>query len=255
VKARADSFLSVLSSAAFTALCALAASSDAVAQSRINIHQATFEQPKQATPEISTEELKTLLAGTKPFALLDVRPPSQYALAHIPGAVNIAVSINLSQTELPEAEEQIITKAYPDKTSLLVIYCNGEYWLKSNGVSEKLHSAGYPNVKRYQLGLPVWRALGNTVQTDLEGFRYVFARDKTAVFVDARSADEFKAETVPGAVNVRRGFNYDQGTRVIVFGSTVAQARSVAEQIAKTAYWNSSYFGGTFDELKRAGLW
>ena len=26
---------------------------------------------------------------------------------------------------------------------------------------------------RYQLGLPVWRALGNTVQTDLPGVRYI----------------------------------------------------------------------------------
>jgi rhodanese-related sulfurtransferase len=240
---------------ALAATCALAPTPGALAQSRPTIHQVTFEQPNQATPEISTEELKRLLAAAKPIVLLDVRPQSQYALAHIPGAVNIPVSINLSQKELPAAEEEIIAKAYPDKTTFLVLYCNGEYWLKSNGVSEKLHAAGYINVKRYQLGLPVWRALGNTVQTDLDGFRYVYTRDKTAVFVDARTAEEFKAETVPGAVNVRRGFNYDQGTRVIVFGSSPAQAREVAEQIARTAYWNSSYFGGSFDDLKRAGLW
>ncbi len=29
--------------------------------------------------------------------------------------------------------------------------------------------AGYINVRRYQLGMLVWRALGNTVQTDLAG--------------------------------------------------------------------------------------
>jgi rhodanese-related sulfurtransferase len=127
--------------------------------------------------------------------------------------------------------------------------------VKSKGVSEKLHKLGYTNVKRYQLGLPVWRALGNTVETNLEGFRYIFMHDKTAVFVDARSQGEFKAETVPGAKNVRRGLHPDQGTRVIVFGKDAHEARTVAEQIAKTAYWNSSYFGGTFEELRRAGLW
>lgn len=127
--------------------------------------------------------------------------------------------------------------------------------MKSKGVSEKLLKLGYTNVKRYQLGLPVWRALGNTAETNLDGFRYVFKNDKTAVFVDARSPEEFKSGTVPGAVNVRRGLHTDQGTRVIVFGRNAVEARTVAEEIAKTAYWNSSYFTGTFEELKRAGLW
>ena len=114
---------------------------------------------------------------------------------------------------------------------------------------------GYTNVKRYQLGLPVWRALGNTVETNLEGFRYVFMNDKTAVFVDVRSQEEFKAGTVPGAVNVRRGLHKDQGTRVIVFGKNAEEARTAAEHIARAPYYNSSYFAGTFEELKRAGLW
>ena len=119
---------------------------------------------------------------------------------------------------------------------------------------------GYTNVKRYQLGLPVWRALGNTVETNLEGFRYVFKNDKTAVFDDVRSQEEFRASTVPGAVNVRSqrqgvwGLHMDQGTRVIIFGRNAQEGRTVAEEIAKN-YWNSSYFGGTFDELNRAGLW
>lgn len=126
--------------------------------------------------------------------------------------------------------------------------------MRTKGVSEKLAKLGYTNVKRYQLGLPVWRALGNTVQTNFEGFRYVFTNDKTAVFVDARSQEEFKIGTVPGAVNVRTGLHMDQGTRVIVFGSNAQEARIAAEQISKF-YWNSSYFVGTFEELKSAGLW
>jgi rhodanese-related sulfurtransferase len=127
--------------------------------------------------------------------------------------------------------------------------------MRSIGVSEKLHQLGYTNVRRYQLGLPVWRALGNTVATTLEGFKYVFTNDKTAVFVDARGAEEFKSGTVPGAVNVRRGLHPDQGTRVIVFGRNAGEARKIAEQIAQTAYWNSSYFNGTFEELKAARVW
>jgi len=42
---------------------------------------------------------------------------------------------------------------------------------------------------------------------------------------------------------------------VIVFTDTPEAARKVAEEIARKAYWNSSYFGGTFAELKAARLW
>jgi hypothetical protein len=38
---------------------------------------------------------------------------------------------------------------------------------------------------------------------------------------------------------------------VIVFAAAVADARAVAEEIAKKAYWNSSYFGESFEKLKR----
>jgi rhodanese-related sulfurtransferase len=104
------------------------------------------------------------------------------------------------------------------------------------------------------------------VQTNLEGFRYVFKGDKTAVYVDARSPSEFAKGSVPGAVNVQAGeaekanedgrLPYkDKGTRVIVFAGSTEEARRVAEEIARKAYWNSSYFGGTFAELKSAKFW
>jgi rhodanese-related sulfurtransferase len=114
--------------------------------------------------------------------------------------------------------------------------------------------------------MPVWRAFGNTVQTDMLGFTYIFSKDKTAVFVDARSAEQFKAGTVPGAVNVQAGETEtantdgrlpytDKGTRIVVFADVPEKARKVAEEIAHTAFWNSSYFGGTYDQLKQARLW
>lgn len=46
----------------------------------------------------------------------------------------------------------------------------------------------------------------------------------------------------------------DKATR-LVFAETPDAARKVAEEIAGKAYWNSSYFGGTFAELSAAKLW
>ncbi|MDP3025579.1 MAG: rhodanese-like domain-containing protein [candidate division Zixibacteria bacterium] len=246
--------VSVLSFFILTLGCCLGVAQSAMAQSKLNIHQATFEESRQVTPEVTTEEVQRILAsGSEP--LLDVRSVKEYSIAHIPGSIN-----------LYEKEVERILKLYPDKTTYMVLYCNGPFCGKSKRVSEQLFKMDYINVRRYQLGLPVWRALGNTVQTDLEGFRYVFTGDKTAVFVDARSQAEFEAGSLPGAVNIRRGEaekanedgrlpHEDKGTRVIVFANNPQDARTVAEEIAKKAYWNSSYFEGTFEELKRAGLW
>ena len=224
------------------------------AQSIPTVHRTTLGETGQATPEVSTEEIVRILAsGSEP--LLDVRSPEEFAIAHIPGSIN-----------LYEKEVELVRQRYPDKATRLVFYCNGPFCGKSKRLSEQLVALGYTNVRRYQLGLPVWRALGHTVQTDLGGFRYVYKGDKTAVYVDSRGAAAAAKGTVPGAVFIQPGeaekanedgrLPYkDKGTRVIVFADTADAARKVAEEIAGKAYWNSSYFGGTFGDLMAAKLW
>ena len=226
----------------------------ASAQSLPTVHKTTLGEMAQATPEVSTEEVVRILAsGSEP--LLDVRSPEEFAIAHIPGSIN-----------LYEKEVELVRQRYPDKATRLVFYCNGPFCGKSKRLSEQLVVLGYTHVRRYQLGLPVWRALGHTVQTDLGGFRYIYQGDKTAVYVDARGAAAAAKGTVPGAVSIQPGeaekanedgrLPYkDKGTRVIVFADSADAARKVAEEIAGKAYWNSSYFGGTFADLKATKLW
>ena len=217
-------------------------------QQNPTIWQVTLGEPNPVTPEISTEQLQELLAAGK-IPVLDVRSAQEYAIAHIPGSVN-----------LYEKEVEQVTRAYPDKAAALVLYCNGPFCGKSKRLSQELVGRGYTHLRRYQLGLPVWRALGNTVQTDLAGARYILAGDKTAVWVDARSPADFARGSVPGAVNIRKGEaeaanddgrlpKKDKGTRVIIFGDTPDQARQVAIEVAHKAFWNSSYFGGSFRDL------
>ncbi|MFY9585036.1 MAG: rhodanese-like domain-containing protein [Candidatus Acidiferrales bacterium] len=59
------------------------------AQTSPNIFQATLAEPSQKTPEISTEELRKVLSA-KSATLFDARPFKEYAVSHIPGAVNVA---------------------------------------------------------------------------------------------------------------------------------------------------------------------
>jgi len=68
-----------------------------------------------------------------------------------------------------------------DKSKPIVLYCNGPHCGKSKRVSEDLLTAGFTSVRRYQLGMPVWRALGGVSQIELEGARYVSKGDQTAV--------------------------------------------------------------------------
>jgi rhodanese-related sulfurtransferase len=206
-----------------------------------------------AGTEIPTTELKQILLAGK-IPVIDVRPEKEYAVSHIPGSVNIF------ETEIERMMELC------GKSSGLVLYCNGPYCHKTGRVADNLSKKGCANIRKYQDGLPVWRAFGNTAETAPAGFKYVFSSDRTAVFVDARTKEEFNAGSVPGAKNLQAGeieaanedgrLPYtDHGTRVIVFGNSANQARQLAEAIAHRAYWNSSYLAGTYDDLKRAKLW
>ena len=216
--------------------------------------KAQQQQSASVGVEISTEELIQILK-TGNIPVIDVRPPKEYDVSHIPGSVNIF------ETEIDQ-----MMNLCRDASSGVVLYCNGPYCGKTVRVAERLSQKGCANIKKYQHGLPVWRAFGNIAETHLPGFKYIFLSDKTAVFVDARSKEEYAAGSVPGAVNLAgrdiedanqdgRLPYTDHGTRIIVFGKTISQARELAEAIAHRAYWNSSYLSAIYQDLKQARLW
>ncbi len=85
--------------------------------------------------------------------------------------------------------------------------------------------------------------------------------DKTAVFFDARTPEEFTAGSLPGARNLvlaevakakddGRLPMEDHNTRIIVFGKDGEQARAVADAIAKNAFHNVAFYAGPFESLK-----
>src|SRR5438876_11986137 len=172
-------------------ICLIATSARACAES--TVYNTTLGETNPVTPEINTEQVKKILADSS-GPVLDVRFVQEYAIAHIPGSIDIY-----------EKEIEMVAQRFPDKATPIVLYCNGPFCGKSKRVSAELLKLGYSNVKRYQLGLPIWRALGNTVQTDLAGVQYVVGADKTAVCGDARSRSEFEQASMPGAVSILAG--------------------------------------------------
>jgi rhodanese-related sulfurtransferase len=214
-----------------------------------SIYEAILDDQGQATPEISTNALRALLSEGGAI-VFDARPKNEYAIAHIPG------SINLDEKQLGR-----FTQVYADRTAAMVVYSNGPYCDLARTKSVQLLRMGYVNVSRYQLGLPVWRLLGNAAETDLQGFREMF-RARSAVIVDARSRSKYAAGTVPSAQSIlageageakldRRLRYLDPNIRIVVFADRAQDARGVAEEISRSAFPNSSYFGGTYEQLKR----
>lgn len=240
------------------AMLTVGAANVAVAQG--NVLQATLGETNQKTGEASTEDVRRILADGS-AVLIDSRKRSEYVAGHIAGAKNAAPEPGAP----PAAFVAEVSKlAGGDKSKALVLYCNGQNCQASRQLAAQLLEAGFTNVRRYQLGLPMWRALNGPVEIELEGILRVYKIDQTAVFLDARTAADFAKASLPGTHNVpadqlaagilskapmpRDDFN----TRIILFGRDSAQARTLADAIGKSAMQNVSYFPGTFEALAAA---
>jgi rhodanese-related sulfurtransferase len=241
------------------AIIGLAVVDTAVAQGN-TVDQATIGEPNPKTPEVSTVDVRRILADGSAI-VLDARKRSEYVAGHIAGAQDVAPDAGTPPSEYVAAVEHLVGG---DKSKALVLYCNGPHCQASRQLADQLVAAGFTNVRRYQLGIPMWRALSGPVEVELEGMVRIFGVDRTAVFFDARDPEAFSKGTLPGAHNVpvdrlgegglgkaplpRDDFN----ARVIVFGHDGAQARRLADLIGKTPYQNVSYFPGTFEALMAA---
>ena len=234
---------------------------DANAASSPTIYETTLMESGQKTGEVSTNELRKILAD-KSATVFDARPIMEYSMSHIPGAVNVSEKPGVPISQYVSDVAEVGRVVGNNKSAPIVLYCNGPFCGKSKRLSEELIAAGYTNVRRYQLGIPTWRALVGVTEIELAGLLYVIKDDKTAVFLDARGVDEFKAGTIPGAkslplADVKKAKDdgrlpmEDHNTRIIVFGIDGAQARAVTEAITKEAFHNVAYFGGSFDELRQ----
>jgi rhodanese-related sulfurtransferase len=234
-----------------------------------SVYLATLREANQKTPEVSTDELRQILASGS-AVVLDARPHLEYAMSHIPGARNVApkpgVSMSMYVSDVAEVEQLV----GGDRSRPLILYCNGPFCGKSKRLSEELLAAGFTSVRRYQLGIPVWRALVGLTEIEIEAVQQVFQKDRTAVFLDARSSEAFARGSLTGARSIPQGAVQpgkdvgevrsakddgrlpmeDHNTRIVIFGRDGAQARALAEAIAREAFHNVSYFNGTYDALR-----
>ncbi|MEZ5817552.1 MAG: rhodanese-like domain-containing protein [Hyphomicrobiaceae bacterium] len=219
----------------------------------LNINQATLAEAGAKTPEVSTESLRDILSN-KSAIVIDTRSTAEFEAGHIPGAINLGVA----GSDQLEAVQQLVKG---DKAKGIVLYCNGPFCQASRRLGDRLADGRFTNVRRYQLGMPVWRALGGPTVVELGGVKRIADGDWLAVFVDARPAELFAKGSLPQAVSapaddVTSGRvkkidlpEDDFNRRIVLFGRDGAEARKLADYMAKRPWHNVMYFPGSYEEL------
>ena len=231
----------------------LLAVSTAVAAEPANVYHGILKDD-DPVPEISTAELADALAD-KRVIVLDARPYAEYGVSHIPGARSVPGKPGLPPAQYT-ADAGEIVRTIADRSSPLVLYCNGPFCGRSKRFGAELMKAGYKNVRRYQLGIPTWRALGGVTQVEKDALIALLKEDGTAVLVDAREGGRRlpRARSIPlrdaaKAKDDGRLPMTDHNTRILVVGDSGAQARAVAEAIIRDAFHNVAFFDGTVADL------
>lgn len=113
-----------------------------------------FDGRDSLEPVSRHELMDRLKAGL--VTVLDVRPADEFALGHLPGAINIPLG----------ALEKRLADLDPHQE--VVAYCRGPYCVLSYEAVALLRARGF-KVRRLEDGLPEWRAAGLPVDTVARG--------------------------------------------------------------------------------------
>jgi rhodanese-related sulfurtransferase len=106
---------------------------------------------RDALEPVSRDDLVARLRDDL-VTVLDVRPEDEFALGHLPGALNIPLAeLERRLGELPKSRE-------------VIAYCRGHYCILSFEAVAALRARGY-RVRRLEDGYPEWKAAGLPVES------------------------------------------------------------------------------------------
>lgn len=157
-------------------------------------------------PGIGLEAVKKIMEQGEQYMLVDSRPANKFADGSIPTAISIPDS--------KFAERQGMLPA--DKNTRLIFFCSGHTCVLSHQSAAKAKALGYTNIAIAEAGYPGWTelygagaAVGSAKSGEPSGIYPVVDFEKAVktgspaiMVVDVRGAAEFKAGSMPGAVNI-----------------------------------------------------
>lgn len=115
---------------------------------------ATYFRARDELEPVSRDELVGRLRDGL-VTVLDVRPEDEFALGHLPGAMNIPLArLEKRLAELPKKRE-------------IIAYCRGPYCVLSFEAVAALRKRGY-RVRRLEDGYPEWKAAGLPIEAAMD---------------------------------------------------------------------------------------
>ena len=94
--------------------------------------------------QITMDEAVTMMKEESGYIILDVRRPDEFAVGHIPNAVNVP-NESIGTGEIPEL---------PNKDQLVMVYCRSGR--RSKEAADKLVKLGYTNIVEFG-GILDWK--------------------------------------------------------------------------------------------------
>jgi rhodanese-related sulfurtransferase len=95
------------------------------------------ENTQNTYRQITMDEAVTMMAEQEGYIILDVRRPDEFAVGHIPGAINVP-NETIGTDSIPEL---------PLKDQLILVYCRSGN--RSKQASAKLVNLGYTNIVEF----------------------------------------------------------------------------------------------------------
>lgn len=127
--------------------------------------------------------------------IVDSRPAARkYDIGHIPGAVNIP------DTQFEELAPKLLP---PDKSKLLIFYCEGPECGLSHKGAYKAEKLGYTNIVVYTEGYPEWSKKGNMGAVSPAFVKKQLDAKAPITLIDSRpKARKYDKGHVPGAISI-----------------------------------------------------
>lgn len=113
------------------------------------------DQARAVTKQVTVDDLKTALDAKADLLILDVREPTEYEAAHVPGSVNLPRGL---------LEFEIWAVA-PDRNKKIFVYC--KTGVRAALATKLLNELGYKNAVSVDTGAIAWMLAGYPVQTSI----------------------------------------------------------------------------------------
>ena len=111
-------------------------------------YQQLLEEARKLVPELSIDQVRAAVAGSKPPIVVDVREKEEYREGHLPGAISIPRGF---------LEMQIEGKV-DDKDQPVIAYCQSG--IRSLFAAKAMKDMGYRDVRSMTGGYGAWQGAG-----------------------------------------------------------------------------------------------